>query len=67
MESEIVHAKLKGLMAEKGFSTRRLSEESGIPLSTLSNKLNKLTEFKASEILVISKILGIKDVQKYFF
>ncbi len=67
METKITHGKLKGLMAEKGYSIRRLSDETGISLSTLSNKLNGATEFKTSEILMISNVLQIRDVMKYFF
>lgn len=67
MEMQVMHGKLKGLMVEKGYSIRRLSEETGIPLSTLSNKLNGITEFKTSEILMISNVLKIRDVMKYFF
>lgn len=64
---EVSYNKLKGLMAEKGFTIRSLSKNTGIPVSTLSNKLNGLTEFKTSEILKISYILGISDVTEYFF
>ena len=63
---EVSYNKLKGLMAEKGFTIRSLSKNTGIPVSTLSNKLNGLTEFKTSEILKISYILGISDVTEYF-
>ena len=63
---EVSYNKLKGLMAEKGFTIRSLSKNTGIPVSTLSNKLNGLTEFKTSEILKISYTLGISDVTEYF-
>ncbi len=67
METQVIHGKLKGLMVEKGYSIRKLSDETGIPLSTLSNKLNGITEFKTSDILMIVKVLKIKDVMTYFF
>lgn len=67
MTEIVTYGKLKGLMVEKGYSMRELSCQTGIPLSTLSNKLNGITEFKTSEILAISKILNIKDIQNIFF
>lgn len=64
---EVSFNKLRGLMTEKGFTIRSLSKDTGIPVSTLSNKLNGLSEFKTSEILKISYVLGISDVTEYFF
>lgn len=63
----VENAKLKGIMAEKGYSVRKLSDETGIPLSTLSNKINGITEFKTSDILMISKVLNILNIQEIFF
>ncbi|WP_055078787.1 helix-turn-helix domain-containing protein [Lagierella massiliensis] len=63
----VENAKLKGIMAEKGYSVRKLSDETGIPLSTLSNKINGITEFKTSDILIISKVLEILNIQEIFF
>lgn len=63
----VENAKLKGVMAEKGYSVRKLSDETGIPLSTLSNKINGITEFKTSDILMISKVLNILNIQEIFF
>ncbi|WP_187364071.1 helix-turn-helix domain-containing protein [Lagierella massiliensis] len=62
----VENAKLKGIMAEKGYSVRKLSDETGIPLSTLSNKINGITEFKTSDILIISKVLEILNIQEIF-
>lgn len=59
--------KLKGRIVEKGFTVRGLAEKSCIPVGTLSDKLNGRSEFKASEIAAISKILDIEDVALYFF
>lgn len=63
----VENAKLKGVMAEKGYSVRKLSDETGIPVSTLSNKINGITEFKTSDILMISKVLNILNIQEIFF
>lgn len=60
-------SKLRGKMAEEGYTVRSLSEKSGIPVSTLSNKLNGVSEFKASEMILISQVLEIEDVENYFF
>lgn len=67
MNLVVENAKLKGIMAEKGYSVRKLSDETGIPLSTLSNKINGITEFKTSDILMISKVLNILNIQEIFF
>lgn len=64
---EVSYDKLRGKIVEEGYTIRSLSEKSGIPISTLSNKINGLTEFKTSEIITISKILGINDIKEYFF
>ena len=63
----VKYGKIKGKMAEKGLTLRELADLTGIKLSTLSNKLNGQTEFKVSEIQIISKILGIKEIESYFF
>lgn len=63
----ISYSKLRGRIVEKGYSISSLSAETGIPLSTLSNKLNGITEFKTSEIIIISKVLDIDDLEEYFF
>lgn len=67
MNLVVENAKLKGVMAEKGYSVRKLSDETGIPVSTLSNKINGITEFKTSDILMISKVLNILNIQEIFF
>lgn len=59
--------KLRGKIVEKGYTMRSLSEKTGIPISTLSNKMNGVSEFKTTEIIKISEILGIKNYQEYFF
>lgn len=64
---EMSYNKLRGRMAEKGYSMRKLSEISGISITTLSDKLNGRTEFKTSEIFNISNILDIENIAEYFF
>lgn len=64
---ELCHNKLRGKIVEKGYTMRSLSDKTGIPVSTLSNKINGLTEFKASEILIISECLDISNIKEYFF
>lgn len=59
--------KLRGKIVEKGYTMRSLSEKTGIPTSTLSNKMNGVSEFKTTEIIKISEILGINNYQEYFF
>ena len=63
----ISYNKLRGRIIEKGYSISSLAVETGIPLSTLSNKLNGITEFKTSEIIIISKVLDIDNLEEYFF
>ncbi len=63
----IKFAKVRGRMAERGMTMTHLSELSGIPVSTLSNKLSGQTEFKTSEIVAVAKALEIPSIEKYFF
>lgn len=58
---------LRNLMEAKDVSMRNLSETTGIPLATLSDKFNCRTEFKVSDMQAISKALGFKDIKRYFF
>ena len=67
MNLVVENAKLKGKKKKKGYSVRKLSNETGIPVSTLSNKINGITEFKTSDILMISKVLNILNIQEIFF
>lgn len=59
---------LKAKIIEKGFDKRILAEKLGISLTSLNYKLNNRTEFKASEIQLLSQILEIaNEKDKYFF
>ena len=59
--------KLRGKIIEKGYTIKSFSQELEIPLSTMSDKLNGKTEFKASEMFKIAKALEIDDIKEYFF
>lgn len=65
--TQVTNGKLRGRMAEYGFTIRSLSERTGIPIATLSDKINGKSEFKASEIATIAKVLDIENVRPYFF
>lgn len=59
---------LKAKMVECGVTQKVIAEALGISHQGLQNKLNNKTEFKASEIKTISKMLGIeKNKDIYFF
>ena len=66
------HNKLRGKIVEV-LGTRggkaRLCEQLKITSASLENKLKGKTEFKISEMLKISEILGISknDIHEYFF
>lgn len=63
--------KLKGAMAEKRVTLRKLSELTGIPYGTLRNKADGITRFYVDEAEIISNVLGILNeperVQEIFF
>lgn len=61
------YSELLRLMEQRNYSLRKLSETTGIALSTLSDKFNNRTEFKGSEMQIIADTLGFKDVKRYFF
>lgn len=55
-------------MQEKGMRREDVAEHLGISLNALNMKLSNETEFKASEIQALSKLLGIsRQKDKYFF
>lgn len=59
---------LKAKIIEKGIERKVLAERLGISPTSLNYKLNNKTEFKCSEIQLLSQILGIsKDKDRYFF
>lgn len=61
--------KLRGRMAEKGYTIRRLAEEIGVHENTISHKLYSETFFTAVEILRICELLDISrdEMYDYFF
>ncbi|MEG2262127.1 MAG: helix-turn-helix transcriptional regulator [Raoultibacter sp.] len=59
--------KLRALMLEKGYTQERLANEAKLSVPALNQKINNKYEFKASEIAIISRILGIKDKESIFF
>lgn len=65
--NRIPYNKLRGKIAEKGLTYKDLAEKTNIPVSTLSNKVNGITEFKTSEIIKIADVLEIDDYMEYFF
>lgn len=59
---------LKAKILEKGIEKKVIAENLGISPTSLNYKLNNKTEFKGSEIQLLSQILGIsKEKDKYFF
>lgn len=61
--------KLRGRMAEKGYTIRKLAEDMGVHENTLSHKLYSETYFTAVEILRICELLDIQryEMYDYFF
>ncbi|HAG04069.1 MAG TPA: hypothetical protein DCG28_01400 [Lachnospiraceae bacterium] len=55
--------KLKAVIIEKGFTQDQIAELIGMSSATFSYKLNNKVEFKASEILIISKVLELTTQQ----
>lgn len=59
---------LKGKIREKGETYRSMSEKTGIPLNTFSNKLNGYSLFDITEVISICSVLDIPPEQiPYFF
>lgn len=59
---------LKAKIIEKGIEKKLIAEKLGISPTSLNYKLNNKTEFKGSEIQLLSEILGINEEKdKYFF
>ena len=63
------HSKLRGKVVEVFGTLSRLSEESGIPLSTLSRKFNGKLSWTQKDIRLISALLRIDkaEIGFYFF
>lgn len=54
--------KLKGKIAEAGFSQRTLAEALGMSKNTLNAKVNGKVPFNTVEIELICKVLDIRDI-----
>ena len=61
--------KLKGRIAEMGFTQSRLSEELHISRMTLRKKITGTTDFRVSEIEKLCSILNIdkSEINDFFF
>lgn len=53
--------KLKGIMAESGYTQRSLSKKIGMTASTFSNKINGKAPFNVDEACKICDVLGINE------
>lgn len=58
---------LRARMIEKNKTAHDLAAEVGICEMSLRNKINNITEFKASEIFTLCKSLDIAEYEAYFF
>lgn len=56
--------KLKGKIAEAGFSQRSLAKEIGMSKNSLNSKINGKTPFNTTEIQRICEKLGITDLSE---
>lgn len=54
-------AKLKAVIVEKGMLQEQVAMQLGMTSATFNYKVNNKTEFKASEIKKLSKILKLTD------
>ena len=59
--------KLKAAIVASGLSRKEVAALAGMSAFSLHKKLHNTTEFKASEIDCLSKILNITDLQGVFF
>lgn len=61
--------KLKGRITEKGETYRSISEQSFIPINSLSNKINGHYLFDINEVAILCNLLDIdaKQIPDYFF
>lgn len=59
---------LRDRIKESGISQIHIANNLKISVGAFQNKLNGTTEFKASEIVAISKILGLTNEERdYYF
>ena len=60
---------LKGKMRSEGFTYRKLSEETGISVDAINNKLNGYSVMDADDVELMVKALNIpaNEILLYFF
>lgn len=60
---------LKGKMRSEGYTYRKLSEETGISVDAINNKLNGYSILDVDDVELIAKALNIKadEIILYFF
>ncbi len=58
---------LRGRIAEKGYTQKKVAEMIGITYQSFSEKINNKSPFKVSEIIKLCDVLGIVDKDIYFF
>lgn len=56
--------KLRGIMAEKGYTQRKMAADLGMSKNTINAKLSGKTAFDTAEVLKICDLLGITDAQQ---
>jgi transcriptional regulator with XRE-family HTH domain len=61
------YSKLKGRAREKGMTLEKIHEETGISISSLSDKWNGKRFFNQLEMLALKKLLDLESVDAYFF
>lgn len=59
--------KLKGRITERRETYRSVSKKTGIPLNTLSNKINGHYLFDIGEVAKICDVLAISPAEVFFF
>lgn len=61
--------KLKAVILEKGFTQEQIAEMLEMTVATFNYKVNNKSEFKASEIKILSEILQLtpEEVRAIFF
>ncbi len=57
-------ARLNELIQKSGYKMKYLAGQLGLTPFGLSKKINNVTEFKASEIDILCRLLGIKSLSE---
>ena len=61
------YSNLRNKMRKDRWSMRKLAEKAEMNYSTLSTKLSNKSEFGASEILRMQRVMGLEALEPYFF